>query len=120
MNGRFSRGNNRLSDRFVRWLVSRMRHRYERKMNTFGSSKTTLDIDGKTAYYYLQSKKIYSDRFCTDCQSGIYERFGKYNRVGIDDLPTYSGSMATPDELDKQNSYFQNEVKTYGGLPIDD
>lgn len=120
LNARFSRGNNRLSDRFIRWLISSMRRRYERKMNTFGSSKTTLDIDGKTAYYYLQSKKIYSDRFCTDCQSGIYERFGKYNHVGIDDLPTYSGSMATPEELDKQNSYFQNEVKTYGGLPIDD
>ena len=120
LNGRFSRGNNRLSDRFIRWLVSRMRHRYERKMNTFGSSKTTLDIDGKTAYYYLQSKKIYSDRFCTDCQSGIYERFAKYNHVGLDDLPTYGDSMASPEELDKQNSYFQNEVKTYGGLSIDD
>ena len=119
LNRRFLRGDNRLLSSLAAGLVAKMKSYYDKKLNMYGSSRMKLVIqspmgESKVSNYYLQSKKIYSDRYCTDCQSGIYERFAKYNHVGIEDLETYSGSRATSEELDKQNSYVQNEVKAFG------
>lgn len=119
LNRRFLRGDNRLLSSLAAGLVAKMKSYYDKKLNMYGSSRMKLVIqspigESRVSNYYLQSKKIYSDRYCTDCQSGIYERFAKYNHVGIEDLETYSGSRATSEELDKQNSYVQNEVKAFG------
>lgn len=121
VNMRYLRGDNTLTVYLFKGLAARLQGYYTRKLNRFGSSRCVFEISNgmqtesaEKVNYFIQSKKAYSDRFCTDCQGGIYERFGKFNKVGIDDLPNYSGSRATSEELDKQNSYFQNEVRNYG------
>ena len=60
--------------------------------------------------YFLQSKKIYSQRYATDCLSGIFEQYAEKNTIGVDDLPEYTSIMATQDELLLQHSFFQMEV----------
>ena len=56
-------------------------------------------------------KKVYANRYSTDCLAGIFERRAEQNNVGIDDLPEYAGSRATWDELQAQHSHFQNDME---------
>ena len=63
--------------------------------------------------YFLQAKKIYSKRYSTDCLSGVFEQYAEKNTIGVDDLPEYASVMAREFELLKQNSFFQNEVRSY-------
>ena len=64
--------------------------------------------DGELAdkAYYLDNKRIYSDRFSTDCFSDFFTTKSLRSSVGIDDLDEYGTSKATLDELKLQNSYF--------------
>ena len=56
--------------------------------------------------YYLSKKKIYSDRFSTDCFADFFNEAAKRTGVGVDDVPTYKGVKATFEEMKQQNSYF--------------
>ena len=56
--------------------------------------------------YYLSKKKIYSDRFSTDCFADFFNEAAKNTGVGLDDVPTYKGVKATFEEMKLQNSYF--------------
>ena len=98
-------------------IVARLRSHRERVNNLFGCSKLTLSIEqGRNndealkRKYYIQSKKIWSERYSTDCLSGIYAARGKLNTVGISDIEEYAGIMATDEELQKQHSFFQYDV----------
>ena len=62
------------------------------------------ELDEKV--YYLDNKRIYSDRFSTDCFSEFFTTKSLRSRMGFDDLEEYQSSKATFDELKKQNSYF--------------
>lgn len=98
-------------------LVTKLVHHRERVSNLFGCSVLSLcvaagsgDEEGEKKKYYIQSKKIFADRYSTDCLSGIYEARSEFNKVGIDDIKEYGGIMATNDELQKQNSHFQSDI----------
>jgi len=114
---RYDRGDYTLPGYLLKNLVARLRSHRERVNNLFGCSKLTLSIengrnddDALKRKYYIQSKKIWAERYSTDCLSGIYAARGKLNTVGIDDIEEYDGIMATDEELQKQHSHFQYEV----------
>ena len=94
-----------------------MKHLHDRTHNLFGSQSVSLLVesgrmDGKPnkRKYYMQSKKSFSERYSTDCQSGIFERRARYNRIGLDDIKTYLTKVATWEELEEQHSFFQADV----------
>lgn len=69
-------------------------------------------MDGKKAKkkYFLMNKKIYSDRFSTDCFSDYFNDMAKKSKTGITDYLEYASSKATVLELKEQNSYFINAL----------
>ncbi len=56
------------------------------------------------------NKKIYGDRFSTDCYSDFFHERALRSDVGINDLPEYEKTRASLDELKQQNSYFVNDL----------
>ncbi len=117
LNYRHDRGDYTLPMYLMKNIVARLRSHRERVNNLFGCSKLTLSIEqGRNndealkRKYYIQSKKIWSERYSTDCLSGIYAARGKLNTVGISDIEEYAGIMATDEELQKQHSFFQYDV----------
>ncbi len=92
---------------------------HERTTNRFGRMVSSLTLaagdeesDRREVPYYLATKKIYSERFATNCHKGMFERAAARTRVGIADYPTYSGILATDEELQKQHSFFITETTT--------
>lgn len=114
---RHDRGDNTLPMYFMKNFVAKLKAHRERVNNLFGCSKLSLSLEqgaknGEVVKrkYYIQSKKIWSERYSTDCLSGIYAARAKFNAVGIDDIETYTGIMATDEELQKQHSHFQYQI----------
>ena len=95
-------------------------HRYRNRIyNLYGTCILTVEtedgtMDGeKTEHqYYLSSKKIYSDRFATDCFRGYFEKRNGDCTAGLEDCPTYESTRATMDELHGQHSYFIRDMET--------
>ena len=90
-----------------------MQHYYKNIYNQFGYSKLKVQVESGTQdgeltdkVYYLDNKRIYSDRFSTDCFSDFFYTKNLKSPVGLDDLEEYKTSKATLDELKMQNSYF--------------
>ena len=114
---RHDRADSTLTMYLLKKFVAKLVHHRERVNNLFGCSVFTLNVaagsgeeEGEKKKYYLQSKKIYADRFSTDCLSGIYEARSEFNKIGIDDIKEYGGIMATNVELQKQHSHFQSDI----------
>ena len=94
-----------------------MQNYYKGIYNTFGYAKMKLQVESGTLdgeltekAYYLDNKRIYSDRFATDCFSDFFETKTLRSKIGINDLEEYESSRATMDELKMQNSYFITEL----------
>ena len=86
---------------------------YKGIYNTFGYSKMSVQVESGTQdgelsakSYYLDNKRIYSNRFSTDCFSEFFTTKALRSTVGFDDLDEYKTSKATFEELQMQNSYF--------------
>lgn len=117
---RFTRSDKTLPMYAAKNLSAFIKRLRDRTCNLYGSSTVKLKVESgrmdgeaKDRVYFLQSKKIYSERYATDCLSGIFEQYAAKNTIGINDLPEYVGVMATDDELLMQNSFFQLEVRGY-------
>jgi hypothetical protein len=117
---RFTRSDKTLPMYLAKNLSAWIKRIRERTCNLYGSSVVKLKVESgrmdgeaKDRVYYLQSKKIYSNRYATDCLSGIFEQYAAKNTIGINDLPEYVGEIAADDELLMQNSFFQLEVRGY-------
>lgn len=115
---RYNRGDDCFPVWLLRNVVERFHNYYVRMYNTFGCSTLTIDVergtmDGslKKEKYYLCSKKIYSNRFSTDCYRGFFEDELRKTKVGIEDYPTYKNTVADSDELHRQNSYFISDME---------
>jgi hypothetical protein len=87
--------------------------------NSYGFSVLEVEkergtMDGKIEKkkYYLMNKKIYSERFCTDCFSDYFNDIAKKTKVGLNDYKEYSAVKATVNELKQQNSYFIDALYT--------
>ena len=101
-------------------LIAKLKHFRDRTLNRYGSSKYTLlvesgrmDGDKKEAKYFIQSKKIYSRRYTTDCLSAVFNQYADKNTIGIEDLEEYLTELGTDEENLMQNSFFQNETHQY-------
>ena len=101
-------------------VVAKLKHFRDRTFNQYGSSKSTLLIESgrmdgekKEAKYFIQSKKIYSRRYTTDCLSAIFNQYAFKNTIGIEDLEEYLTELGTDEENLMQNSFFQNETHHY-------
>ena len=104
----------------LKTVVAKLKHFNDRTFNQYGSSKSTLliesgrmDGDKKEAKYFIQSKKIYSRRYTTDCLSAIFNQYADKNTIGIEDLEEYLTELGTDEENLMQNSFFQNETHHY-------
>ena len=117
---RFVRSDKILPMYVLKKLVAKLKHFRDRTFNQYGSSKTKLliesgrmDGDKKEAKYFIQSKKIYSRRYTTDCLSAIFNQYADKNTIGIEDLEEYLTELGTDEENLMQNSFFQNETHHY-------
>ena len=99
-------------------IYSFMANYHEKIVNTYGVQKLTLQIKNGEAVSvdYWRSCAILelSNRYSTDCLKGVFEP-AVPNKMHIDDYEMYKGIIATPEELGKQHSYFQNDIKKMKG-----
>lgn len=110
---RHVRADNTLPMYIFKKLMAKLQAYYKGIYNTFGYSKMSIQIENGTQdgelsdkAYYLDNKRIYADRFSTDCFSEFFTTKALRSQVGIDDLDEYKTSKATFEELQMQNSYF--------------
>lgn len=100
---------------------------YLKKSNIFGYYKLKVKIaDGgeldstKSNYYYLSTKKIYSDRFRSDCFSDYFYAKSISSNTSLDEVPAFEGVLARLDEMKLMNSYFFNNLCELVGVKMKD
>lgn len=116
-NYRYLRGDNCLFMHLLKSFINVLFRYRLRRFNTFGYRIVDIDIergtqdgDKQKRKYYLMNKKIYSDRFSSDCFSEFFEERALRSEVGLDLYPEYGSVKASFEELQKQNSYFVNSI----------
>ena len=116
---RFNRGDNTLLIYLLKKVTAIVYRRNAVIYNTYGYSISNIEkergtMDGKTEKkkYYLMNKKIYSQRFSTDCFSDYFNELAKGTHIGMNDYTEYATEKASVQELQRQNSYFINSLYT--------
>ena len=116
---RFNRGDNTLLIYLLKKVTAFVYRRNMVIYNTYGYSISNIEkergtMDGKTEKkkYYLMNKKIYSQRFSTDCFSDYFNELAKGTHIGMNDYTEYATEKASVQELKRQNSYFINSLYT--------
>lgn len=114
---RYDRGDYTLPMYLYHGFIAKLMRYQKRIYNTFGYCKVDLNVengtqDGKIEkkHYYLSSKKIYSKRFSTACFGGFFTEKALRSTVGIDDLDEFKSEKATFAEMERENSYFFNDL----------
>lgn len=114
---RFRRGDNTLFVHLLKIITSALYRRNIRIYNQYGVSDLQVVTeagvrDGKkrSKKYYLSNRKIYSQRFSTDCFSDYFNDMARKTLVGLNDYLEYETEKATVEELKMQNSYFINAL----------
>ena len=112
---RFRRGDNTLLMYLLKSVTAFLFRRNLGYHNRFGYSVSGIEKergtqDGKRERrkYYLMNRKIYSNRFSTDCFSDYFNDLASRTNVGLNDYMEYRTEKASVDELRAQNSYFIN------------
>ena len=116
---RFNRGDNTLLIYLLKKVTAFVYRKNAVIYNTYGYSISNIEkergtMDGKTEKkkYYLMNKKIYSQRFSTDCFSDYFNELAKGTHIGMNDYMEYATEKASVQELKRQNSYFINSLYT--------
>lgn len=123
---RYKRSDNILTvyllKKFTAWLHSKNTAVHDR----FGYYRSVVEtragtMDGEVVRhkYYLAKKKIYADRFSTDCYSEILTAEAATTNLGIEDMPSYAGTKPTVQEFEQQNSFFIRELMRIVNLADD-
>lgn len=120
---RYFRGDNTLLMYLLNNLMYKFNKHYTQIYNIFGTYDLSLtvqsgrmDKEGKEYKYYISTKKIYSDRYSTDCYSDVFDEVSKDFPYFIDDIETYKSTKATYEEMKKQNSYMFNDLCEFTGV----
>lgn len=115
---RYIRGDVEICMWILHNIMSSIHNHYRRTYNLFGCNVLDVSLcDGKMEQaprkerLHILHKKVYSDRFATDCHGGFFEDELRSAQVGLDDYPEYKGTQATLEELELQNSYFIADMK---------
>ena len=114
---RFRRGDYCLPMYFLHWFVARVRWFREYMYGKYGYKrqhvtveKGTLEGEREERVYYLVYKKIYADRFPTDCYSGFFARRTALAEIGIEEMPEYTDLYVSMDEWAQQKSYLIRDM----------
>lgn len=109
---RHARGDKTLLGFILDQILAGFENYYARTYNVYGYYECQIEIengkqDGNVDVhpYYLSTKKIYSNRFSTDCFSDYFADRSKRAGMSINDYITYRSTRATLDELRQQQSY---------------
>ena len=110
---RYNRGDTSFVMYVMHNVFSALHNFYKNTYNLFGVCEVECDIESGTlngefesSYYYISSKKTYSNRFTTDCYAQFFEDLVRASEVGLDELQEYKSIQPTADEFDLQNSRF--------------
>lgn len=114
------------------WILRRLMNRFhswdQKTQQLFGYQEIScvvqdgsdLDADGKPDVIYSCFKKVHSDRFSTDCFAGVLASRAFDSEWSMQTARSYAGSVATPDEIRVQHSYFGDKVLKIGGEEDDE
>lgn len=105
---------------------------FNRTLNEFSYREITFKKEiGKTTdnygrlinqKYYLITQKIFADKYRTDCYSDFFKNQRMGVKKGFLDAEMYNRSLATKEELEKQKSYWIEDLTintNYSGQPKD-
>lgn len=81
--------------------------------NKYDVNGDSIEKDNRIKYY-LAFKKIYAERYATDCYQDYFKPLKLDSEKGLNDLMPYKSIYATTDEFNKQNSYFIRELENLG------
>ena len=114
---RFLRGDNTLLVHIFKGIAAfafklqlRIYNKYGYSVAFIEKERGTMNGDREEKQYYVLNKKIYSDRFSTDCFSDYFNDRARKTTIGLDDYEEYMTTKASVEELKKQNSYFINSL----------
>lgn len=114
---RYKRGDNTLLVHVLKSITAWLYKRNTLVYNRYGYAVTQIEkergtMDGKVEKkkYYVMNKKIYANRFTTDCFSDYFSDMAKRSKRGLGDYLEYQAEKATVEELKMQNSYFINAL----------
>ena len=81
---------------------------------TLGTRAGTMDSEVELHEYQLAVKKVYSNRFSTDCYAEYFRSRAQASQWSLITAEKYKGVRASLDELKSQNSYFVRDLnKTF-------
>ena len=112
----------------LRKLVDRVYPWYQEKMQRFGYQEINAqvldgaDVDAAevpTVKLYSCFKKVHAGRYSTDCFRAVLAT-RTTDAWSFDRSPTYSGEVATPEEIHAQHSYFGNKLLAIMREPEED
>lgn len=99
-------------------IMSNIHNSYRKTYNLFGCNVLEVSVQsGKmedealTDHIHILFKKVYSDRFATDCHNGFFVPQLRIAESSFEQYLEYSGTVASIEELEYQNSYFISDMK---------
>ncbi|MCQ2801410.1 MAG: hypothetical protein MJ222_01980 [Bacilli bacterium] len=114
---RFARSDNTLFIYLLKNICGFFINRHLKKINEFGyasvlgqTEKSTMDGDYEDIKWYRINKKIYSNRYKSNCFKDYFFNKALKSPIGIDDLREYSNTQPTMEEYNLQNSYFIEKI----------
>lgn len=114
---RFARSDNTLFMYFFHKICAHFISRYNRKVNTFGyaiysgsTEKSTLDGSEVSFKWYRLNKKIYANRYKSNCFKDYWNEKSLRSPIGLNDLREYESTQASLDELKLQHSYWIDKL----------
>lgn len=94
-------------------IMAAIHNGYKKAYNLFGCNELEISVQsGKMDsepvkdHIHLLHKKVYSDRFATDCHNGFFVPGLRETKSSFDEYLEYSDTVASIEELLYQNSYF--------------
>ncbi|MCD7728680.1 MAG: hypothetical protein LUI60_02045 [Clostridia bacterium] len=118
---RYNRGDNTLTYYLLKSIMGKAYSYYTGIYNRFGFNTLHIQIENgtldgvrKDGKYYLSWKKVYSNRFSTDCMSAFWSERALNSAVGLNDINEYETTLAAWNELKAQNSYFVRDTLLMG------
>ncbi len=107
-----------------KFVVAAFSRLYSYLYNTFGYYELDLSLEKGSEYgkndnkgeikihkYYLMCKKVYSNRYNTDCHSAYFTKMQLDAKMNMIDYPTFAGLQQTNEEMDQQHDYFIMDMK---------
>ena len=119
---RFRRGDNTLLVHILKCVTgllykhnTRIYNKYGYSVSTIEKERGTMDSKIEKKKYFVINKKIYANRFSTDCFSDYFNDMAIKSKRGLADYVEYETERATVEELKMQNSYFINALYKNAG-----